>query len=45
MVYPVVKIKAIEGNTLFADLDFNEIRTNLGVETVPVHPQIKGRVP
>jgi hypothetical protein len=45
MVHPGVQIKAIEGNALFPDSDFNEIRTDLGVEAVPVHPQIEGRIP
>ena len=45
MVHPCIKIKAIEGNSLLADSDFNEIRPGLGVEAVLVHPQIEGRIP
>jgi len=44
MVHPGVQIKAVEGNTLFADLNFNKIRTNLGVKSVPVHPKIERRI-
>ena len=45
MVHPGVQIKAIESNTLFADLNFNEIRTNFSIKAVPVHAQIEGCVP
>ena len=45
MVHPGVQIKAIESNALFADLNFNEIRTNFSIKAVPVHAQIEGRVP
>ena len=45
MVHPGVQIKAIESNALFADLNFNEIRTNFSIKAVPVHAQIGGRVP
>ena len=45
MVHPSVQIKAIESDTLFANPDFNEIRANLGVEAVSVHPQIERRIP
>jgi hypothetical protein len=45
LIYPDVQIKAVEGNTLFADLNFNKIRTNLGVKAVPVHPNIERRIP
>ena len=45
MVYPGIQIKAIKGNTLLSDANFNEIRTYLGVKAVPVHAQIEGGVP
>jgi hypothetical protein len=45
LVHPGIQIKAIKGNTLFADRDLNEIRTDLGVKAVPVHTQIEGRIP
>ena len=45
MVHPGVQIKAIEGNSLFADLNFNEIRAHLTVKAVPVHTQIERRIP
>jgi hypothetical protein len=44
MVHPCVQIKAIEGNSLLADSNFNEIRTDLDVEAVLIHPQIEGRI-
>ena len=45
MVHPGVQIKAIESNSLFADLNFNEIWANFGVKTVAIHAQIEGRIP
>ena len=45
MVYPGIKIKAIKGNTLYSDANFNEIRPYLGIKAAPVHAQIEGRVP
>jgi len=45
MVHPGVQIKAIEGNALFADPDFKEMRTNFSIKAVPVHTQIEGRIP
>ena len=45
MIYPGVQIKAVEGNTLCANPNFNEIRTNFSVKAIPVHSQIEGRVP
>jgi hypothetical protein len=45
VVYPGIQFKAIKGNTLLSDANFNEIRPHLGVEAVPVHAQIERRVP
>jgi hypothetical protein len=45
LIHPRVQIKAVEGDTLFTDLNFNKIRTDLGVETVPIHPKIERCVP
>jgi hypothetical protein len=45
MVHPGVQIKAVEGNTLFTDLNFKKIRTNFSVKAVAVHAQVEGRVP
>jgi len=45
LVYPGIKIKAIKGNTLLTDANFNDIRSDLGVKTVPVHAQIGWCVP
>jgi len=44
MVYPVVKIKAIEGSALLSDANFNKIRTDLGIKAVSIHAQIGRRV-
>jgi hypothetical protein len=45
LVHPAVQIKAIKGNTLSTDRNFNEIRTDLRVESIPVHAQIERRIP
>ena len=44
MIYPGVEFKSVEGDALFADADFNEIRPHLGVEAVAVHAQVAGRI-
>jgi hypothetical protein len=45
VVYTGIQIKAIKGNTLYSDANFNEIRPHLGVKAVPIHAQIEGRIP
>ena len=45
MIYPGVEFKSIEGDTLFADADFNEIRPYLGVKPVAVHTQVARYIP
>jgi len=45
VVYPGIQIKAIKGNTLLSDANFNEIRPYLGIKAVSVHAQIEGSVP
>lgn len=45
MVYPGIQIRAIKGNTLLSDANFNEIWPYLGVKAVPVHAEIEGSVP
>jgi hypothetical protein len=45
LIHPGIQFKAIEGNALFPDANFNEIRPYLGVKAVSVHAQIGGRVP
>jgi hypothetical protein len=37
VVYPDIQIKAIKGNTLLSDANFNEIRPYLGIKAVSVH--------
>ena len=44
MLHPVIEFKSVEGNALFADPDFNEIRPYLGVKAVAVHTQVTGCV-
>ena len=44
MLYPVIEFKPIEGDTLFADVDFDEIRAYLGVESVAVHAEVTWRI-
>jgi hypothetical protein len=44
LLYPVIEFKSVEGNALFADPDFNEIRPYLGVKAVAVHTQVTGCV-
>ena len=45
MIYPGVEFKSIEGDTLFADADFNEIRPYLGIEAVAIHAEVARRIP
>jgi len=45
VIHKGIQIKAVEGNALFADLNFDKIRANLGVKAVPVHPNIEWRIP
>ena len=45
MVYPGIKIKAIKGNTLLSDANFNEIRPYLGIEAVAIHAEVARRIP
>ncbi|HUV20256.1 MAG TPA: hypothetical protein VMZ32_00575 [Gammaproteobacteria bacterium] len=44
MLHPGVQFKSVEGDALFADADFNEIRPYLGVEAVAVHAQVARRI-
>lgn len=45
MIRPVIQIKSVEGNALFADSYFNEVRTDLRVEAISVHSEVEGRIP
>ena len=45
MIDPGVQFKSVEGNTLFADANFHEIRSYLGVEAVAVHAEVARRIP
>jgi hypothetical protein len=44
LIHPGIQFKAIEGNALFPDANFNEIRPYLGVKAVAVHTQVTGCV-
>jgi len=41
---PGVQFKSVEGDALFADTDFDEIRAYLGIKAVAVHTQVTGCV-
>jgi hypothetical protein len=45
LIHPGVEFKSVEGDALFSDADFNEIRANLGIEAVAVHAQVARRIP
>jgi hypothetical protein len=45
VVNPAVEFKPVEGNRLFAEGDFGEKGTDLGVELVAVHTQVARRIP
>ena len=45
MLYPAIEFKSVESDALFADANFNKIRTYLGVEAIAVHAQVAGRIP
>ena len=45
MVRPGVEIKPVEGNSLFSDADFHQIRADFRVETVFIHPEIERHIP
>jgi hypothetical protein len=44
IVYPAVQFKPIESDALAADAHLDDVRSDLGVEPIPVHAQITGRV-
>ena len=44
IVYPAVQFKAIESHPLAADAQLENMRSDFGVEAVPVHAEITGRV-
>jgi hypothetical protein len=42
---PGIEVKAIKGDTLFADGNFGETRPNDGIEPIPIHAQVQWCVP
>lgn len=44
VVGPGVEVMAIEGDAAITDRDFGEERAHLGIEPVPIHAQVRGRV-
>jgi hypothetical protein len=44
LVEPGVQFKAVESDPLCANPNLGEIRAHLGVEPVPIHAEIPGRV-
>jgi hypothetical protein len=44
MVGPCVKFKAVEGDTLPADLDRRDVRPDFGIEAVAIHAEITRRI-
>jgi hypothetical protein len=43
-VHPGIQFKSVEGNALFPDGYFNQIRPDFAVEAVPVHANVIGSV-
>lgn len=44
VVGPCIEVKAIEGNALRADRDGDQTDTDIAIEAVLVHPEIRWRV-
>ena len=44
MLHPGVQFKPVEGDALFADADFDEIRPYLGIEAVAIHAEVARRI-
>ena len=40
MVYPGIQFKAVERDALSTNRDGGEVRTNLGVEPIPIHAEV-----
>jgi hypothetical protein len=45
VVYPGVEIKPVEGNSLFSDANFHQMRADFRVETVFIHAEIERHIP
>jgi hypothetical protein len=44
VIRPGIEVKAIEGDALFPDGDFNEAGAHLGIEPIAVHAEIGRRI-
>ena len=44
VVGPGIEVKAVEGDTLRADRDHGEERTNIAIEAIFVHAEIRWRI-
>lgn len=44
VVGPAIEVKTVKGDSLRADWDYIEERTNLAIEAIFVHAEIGGRV-
>jgi hypothetical protein len=44
VIRPRVEVKAVKGNSLNANRNARELRTDFAIEAVPVHPEVGGRV-
>jgi hypothetical protein len=44
LIRPVIQIKAIERNALFADRDDNQVGSNQSIKSVAIHAQVIWRI-
>jgi hypothetical protein len=44
LIRPRIEVKAIKGDSLDANRNERELRTDFAIEAVPVHPEVGGRV-
>jgi hypothetical protein len=44
LLHPGVQFKSVEGDALFADADFSQIRPYFSVEPIAIHAEILGHV-
>ena len=44
MIYPGVQFKSVEGDALFPDANFSQVRPYFGIESVAIHAEIPGRI-
>ena len=44
-INPGIEVKTIKSDSLKANRDLSQIRTHFSIETVLVHPQVRGGVP